>query len=100
MEENDAREWGPFMARGFGELPIWGGRANPQIILKFSDGIVAGAQLRPNAEKTKFTLAVIPREWADHGVGEVHVDSSLSRTSIILIHMSAQLEPLRCTKDF
>ena len=100
MDENDAIEWGPFTIWGFGELPIWAGKANPQIILKFSDGVVAGSRLSANAEKTEFRLKTAPMEWKDHGVKDVHVDSSESRKSIVFIQMSARSEPLRCTKDY
>ena len=97
--ENEAKDWVQFTRCGFGELPIWAGKTNPQIILKFADGVVAGSTLIPNLENTKFSLKSIPKEWKDHGVKDLRVDTE-PRKSIIFVQMNDPSEPLTCTKDY
>jgi hypothetical protein len=99
MMENEMREWSEFKRHGFGLLPIWAGSGNPQIILKFADGVVTGSRLVPNPEKTKFTLKDLPKEWKDHGVQDVTVDSGV-RKSVISVQMNDGSGRIECTKAY
>ncbi|MBI4456723.1 MAG: hypothetical protein HY644_12605 [Acidobacteria bacterium] len=97
--ENEAKEWLEFERCGFAILPIWSGKNNPQITLKFADGVVAGSKLIPDSENASFSLESVPKEWEDHGVKDVRVDTE-PRKSIIFVHMTGQSESLKCTRHY
>ena len=97
--EDDAKEWAKFERHGFGLLPIWAGSGNPQVILKFSDGVVTGSRLVLNPENTRFVLKNLPKEWKDHGVQDVTVDSGI-RKSIVSVQMNDGSERIECTKKY